>query len=154
EQAFGADEIPVALAYEFIGNTAVDMNRWDGAKTNHQRAAQIFAKSLGDDHPYVAFAQVVAARDMAELGELDAAEALVRPNAAAHLRLPARGAHAQACHQNFRRVLDLQARRKLEQADYAAYLRYRKEMAENGVDFAGPKHQESKRLRYDLANAQ
>jgi CHAT domain-containing protein len=154
EQAFAPDESPAALAHEWIGNTAGLMQRWDGAKKEHGLAVEAFTRSLGENHPYVWFSRLLVARDMAELGELEAAEALARPNADAFLRLSSRDPRAKLCEQCLRRVLHLQARRKLEQADYQTYLRYRKEMAESCLAIQGPKDGETKRTRYELANAQ
>jgi CHAT domain-containing protein len=154
EQAFAPDEAAVALAHEWIGNTAMMMQRWDGAKKEHGLAAEAFVRSVGENHPYIWFSRLLIARDMAELGETDAAEALARPNATAFLRMSSRDPRIKVCEQYFRRILSLVACRKLDQSDYAAYLRYRKEMAEICATVHGPKDVETKRVQYDLANAQ
>jgi CHAT domain-containing protein len=154
EQAFTTDKVPVGLSYEWIGDVADTMKRYDGSKKQYELAAAAFAKSLGEDHPYVWFVKVRAAHAMAQLGDLDAAEELARPNAIAYLRLPVRDERTKFIFSMMYKILDLEARRRLEQSNYPDYYRCCREIAEYCAAANGPTSSLTRRFQGDaeLAN--
>ncbi|HEY3395774.1 MAG TPA: tetratricopeptide repeat protein, partial [Lacipirellulaceae bacterium] len=79
EKAFGKDHSSIGLVHDWVAGVAQRMGRHDAAKRYYGQAADVFAKSLGEDNPETLRMRVNMAAATAELGQLDEAEAIARP---------------------------------------------------------------------------
>jgi CHAT domain-containing protein len=139
EKAFGKDDAATALVHDWLAGVAHGLGRHDAAKRLFGQAAEVYARSLGDDHPETLRMRVNMAHSAAQLGQLDEAEALARPAAQQYLGIggkPAAGKRQVAI--LLLHILSKQATRMLKQQNYVKYLDYMEEMATMTAALQGP----------------
>jgi CHAT domain-containing protein len=153
EQAFGPDDVSIAMAHEWIGGLADSTNHWQAAKDRFEKASKVFAAALGPDHPYSYVINVRVGRALAELGEVDDAAKLATPAAISYFRLAQKGANYNDVFFMLQTILHKQAERRLESADYDGYVKCCQQIADLSTAIRGPKDAITKMYENDLTNA-
>jgi CHAT domain-containing protein/tetratricopeptide (TPR) repeat protein len=148
EKAFGRDDSSIALVHGWLADVAKGMGRHDAAKRFYGQAADVYAKSLGEDHPETLRMRVNMADATAELGQLDEAEAIARPAANEYLRIAGKPAAAkrQVAVLLFN-VLSRQQTRMLKERNYGKYLNYTEETAVLMEALQGPNDNATKECK-------
>jgi CHAT domain-containing protein len=154
EKAFGKDHSSIALVHGWVADVAKGMGRHDAAKRFYGEAADVYAKSLGEDNPETLRMRVNMADASSELGQLDEAEAIARPAANEYLRIPGKPAAAKRqVAILLYNILSKQQTRMLKERNYRKYLKYTEETAALMEALQGPNDnatKESKLVR-DMA---
>jgi CHAT domain-containing protein/tetratricopeptide (TPR) repeat protein len=79
ERAFGKDDYSIALVHGWIGDRWSSVNRHDESSAAHRRAADVYSKSLGANHPLTLYTQCQAGFHLAVQGKFDEADQIMLP---------------------------------------------------------------------------